>query len=248
MITRKSKAEIEKMRRAGRILAEALQKVGAAVNPGVTTADLDALAEACIREAGALPAFKGYRGYPAALCTSVNDEVVHGIPGSRTLNEGEIISLDLGVRLDGFYADAAVTCPVGVISVEAERLIRVTREAFYKGIELAVPGRRLGDVGAAIQQHAEINGYSVVRDLVGHGIGRSLHEDPQVPNYGSPGQGTLLKEGMTLAVEPMINAGDYGVRLLADGWTIVTADKSLSAHYEHTIAVVPGGALILTEA
>lgn len=235
------------MRCAGQIVAATLQKVSAAVYPGVMTVELDTLAETSLREAGAIPAFKGYRGYPATLCTSVNDEVVHGIPGERVLCEGDIISLDLGANFDGFYADATVTCPVGAISVEAERLIRVTREAFYKGIEKATPGRRLGDVGAAIQQYAEMNGYSVVRDLVGHGIGRSLHEDPQVPNYGRPGHGTLLKEGMTLAIEPMINAGGYGIRQLADGWTIITADQSLSAHYEHTVALVSDGATILTE-
>jgi methionyl aminopeptidase len=247
MIIRKNKAEIKKMRCAGQIVAATLQKVSAAVYPGVMTVELDTLAEISLREAGAIPAFKGYRGYPATLCTSVNDEVVHGIPGERVLCEGDIISLDLGANFDGFYADATVTCPVGAISVEAERLIRVTREAFYKGIEKATPGRRLGDVGAAIQQYAEMNGYSVVRDLVGHGIGRSLHEDPQVPNYGRPGHGTLLKEGMTLAIEPMINAGGYGIRQLADGWTIITADQSLSAHYEHTVALVSDGATILTE-
>ncbi len=247
MIIRKKKAEIEKMRRAGQIVAATLQKISAAVYPGVMTIELDTLAESSLRAAGAIPAFKGYRGYPATLCTSVNDEVVHGIPGKRVLCEGDIVSLDLGAKFDGFYADATVTCPVGVISVEAERLIRVTREALYKGIEKATPGRRLGDVGAAIQQYAEMNGYGVVRDLVGHGIGRSLHEDPQVPNYGMPGHGTLLKEGMTLAIEPMINAGGYGIRQLADGWTIVTADHSLSAHYEHTVAIIDDGATILTE-
>lgn len=242
----KQKSEIDRMRRAGRLLAAVLDEVEKAVGPDVSTADLDGLAERLIRQAGARPAFKGYRGYPATLCTSLNNEVVHGIPDLRKLRDGDIISLDLGVELNGFYADAAVTCPVGTVTPEAARLIEVTREALFRGIAQAVPGKRMGDLGHAVQSYAEANGYSVIRDLVGHGIGKALHEDLQVPNYGRPGRGVPLKEGMTLAVEPMISAGDYEVRMLADGWTIVTADNSLVAHFEHTIAIGADGPDILT--
>ena len=246
MIITKSADELRLMREAGRITAAALRAVGEAVRPGVTTAELDALAEAVIRDAGAVPAFKGYHGFPATLCTSVDSEVVHGIPGSRKLREGEILSVDCGAIVDGYYGDSAMTFPVGQVSAVARRLMDATREALEAGIARCRPGMRLGDVSAAVQAVAEGSGFSVVREYVGHGIGRSMHEDPQVPNYGRVGTGPTLKEGMVFAIEPMVNAGGASVRSLDDGWTVVTEDGSLSAHFEHTVAVTADGPMILT--
>jgi methionyl aminopeptidase len=213
----------------------------------VSTADLDELAEKRIRQAGATPAFKGYHGYPATICASINDEVIHGIPsGRRVLNEGDIISLDVGASLDGYFGDSAVTLPVGQISESAASLLRVTEEALYKAIEAAKPGKRVSDIGHAVQKHVEAYGFSVVREFVGHGIGQRMHEEPQIPNYGEPGHGPRLAEGMVLAIEPMVNAGTAAVKVLADGWTAVTRDSSLSAHFEHTVAVTAGEPWILT--
>ena len=217
------------------------------VAPGVTTADLDAAAERLVRAAGAEPAFKGYRGYPCTLCASVNEQVVHGIPSARALVEGDIISLDMGVKLNGFYGDSAVTVPVGRVSDEAATLLRVTRESLAKGIEQVRLGGRISDIGHAIQEHVEAHGFSVVREFVGHGIGAALHEDPQIANYGEPGRGPRLAEGMVLAIEPMVNVGRPAVKVLADGWTAVTKDGSLSAHFEHTVAVTKSGPLVLTQ-
>jgi len=246
MIIIKSAKEIEMMRHPGRIVGEVLAEVSGKVRVGVTTLELDALAEELIIKKGGRPAFKGYRGYPSTLCTSINEEVVHGIPSKRKLRDGDILSIDLGVFSQGYYGDAAVTLPVGDISKEARGLIESTKRSLYKGIEAAVAGNHLYDVSFAIQKQAEGDGYSVVRDFVGHGIGVSLHEEPQVPNYGSPGKGPLLKEGMVLAIEPMINMKGYDVRVTGDDWTVVTADGSLSAHFEHTVAIGSGGAVILT--
>jgi len=243
----KSPQEIERMRSSNRIVAEILQNVVAAVRPGVKTRDLDALAEDLLRKYKARSAFKGYNGYPAVLCTSVNEEVVHGIPSDRALKEGDILSLDFGAVWDDYYGDAALTVPVGSISERARRLLRVTEEALGKAIEQARPGNHLGDISAAIQGHVESRGFSAVRDFVGHGIGRFMHERPQVPNFGLPGRGVRLKPGMTLAIEPMINAGGYGVEVLEDGWTAVTRDRSLSAHFEHSVAVTENGPYILSQ-
>jgi len=244
----KSQAEIKKIAAACRITAEIIEKLKTFVGAGVSTADMESFADSEIRRKNALPAFKGYRGYPASVCVSINDQVVHGIP-SRTvkLRNGDIVSIDLGVVLDGFYGDAAVTLPVGDISDEASRLIKTTENAFYAGMEKAVIGNRVSDISYAIQEHVESKGFSVVRAFVGHGIGRSLHEEPQVPNFGKPGHGPRLKTGMTMAVEPMVNAGGPDVRILDDGWTAVTADGSLSAHYEHTVVITGNGAEILTK-
>ncbi len=248
MIIIKSQAEIKKIAAACRIVAEIIEKLKTFVGAGVSTADMENFADSEIRRKKALPAFKGYRGYPASVCVSVNDQVVHGIP-SRTveLRGGDIVSIDIGVVLDGFYGDAAITLPVGDISDEASRLIKTTEDAFYAGMEKAVVGNRVSDISYAIQEHVESNGFSVVRAFVGHGIGRSLHEEPQVPNFGKPGHGPRLKTGMTMAVEPMVNAGGPDVRILDDGWTAVTADGSLSAHYEHTVVITGNGAEILTK-
>lgn len=246
MIITKSPAELEVMREAGRITAAALRVVASAVRPGVTTAELDQLAEETIRDAGASPAFKGYHGFPATLCTSVNDQVVHGIPEGRVLREGEILSVDCGAIVEGYYGDSAMTFPVGEVSSEARRLMDVTRESLEAGIARCVPGMRLYDISAAVQTVAERAGFGVVREYVGHGIGRAMHEDPQVPNYGKAGTGPTLKSGMVLAIEPMINAGRADVRSLDDGWTVVTADGSLSAHFEHTVAVTEDGPRVLT--
>jgi methionyl aminopeptidase len=243
----KSPQEIERMRSSNRIVAEILQRVVAAVRPGARTRDLNALAEDLLRKYKARSAFKGYNGYPAVLCTSVNEEVVHGIPSDRVLKEGDIISLDFGAVWDEYYGDAAITVPVGSISAEARRLLRVTEEALGKAIEQARPGNHVGDISAAIQGHVESRGFSAVRDFVGHGIGRFMHERPQIPNFGSPGRGVRLKPGMTLAIEPMINAGGYGVEVLEDGWTAVTRDRSLSAHFEHSVAVTENGPYILSQ-
>ena len=249
MIVCKSPAEIEKMRRSGRIVREVLDAVSAVVAPGVTTMDLERVAEKKIQESGAKPAFKGYFDYPCVLCTSINSEVVHGIPSEkRTLKAGDIVSIDCGVVLDGYYGDAAVTVSVGSeVDPKLSKLLSVTRDALYRGIEKARVGNAIGDVGAAVQQHVEANGFSVVREFVGHGIGTRLHEEPQIPNYGDPGRGPRLREGMVLAIEPMVNAGRAGVRVLEDKWTAVTEDGSYSAHFEHCVAVTRDGPLILTE-
>jgi methionyl aminopeptidase len=247
VIVCRSAAELEQMREAGRLVGEVLTELAAAVAPGVSTADLDALAEKRIRQAGATPAFKGYHGYPATICASVNEEVIHGIPsGRRVLNEGDVISIDVGASMNGYYGDSAVTLPVGKISEEAATLLRVTEESLHKAIEVARPGNRVSDIGHAVQKHVEAYGFAVVREFVGHGIGQKMHEEPQVPNYGQPGHGPRLAEGMVLAIEPMVNAGSPAVKVLADGWTAVTRDGSLSAHFEHTVAVTAGEPWILT--
>ena len=241
MIILKTQDEIQSIARASKLVAETLQALQREVRPGVATEELDRLAEEFIRARGGVPAFKGYRNYPKTLCASVNDEVVHGIPSKRVLKEGDIVGLDLGAIVDGFYGDSAVTVPVGAIHPRAAELLRVTEEALYRGIEQAVVGNRLSDISHAIQRHAEAAGFSVVTDFVGHGIGRQLHEEPQVPNYGEPGQGPRLQVGMVLAIEPMINLGGSAVRVLEDQWTAVTRDGSLSAHFEHTIAIQASG-------
>jgi methionyl aminopeptidase len=246
MIHIRTSKEIEIMRQSNRLAAQVLQKLKEAIKPGVTTKELDHLTERLITAAGAAPAFKGYHGYPAALCVSVNEEVVHGIPGKRRLKQGEIVSLDVGVFLNEYYGDAAITVPVGTVSQEAGRLLEVAQQALAKGIEQARDGNRLLDISFAIQSWAESQGYSVVRDFVGHGIGRNLHEDPQVPNFGAPHTGARLRPGMVLAIEPMINAGTWEVKVLDDGWTVVTADGGLSAHFEHTIALTEQEADILS--
>ncbi len=229
------------------IVAEILRALEGIVRPGISTKEIEVIVEKMVLDRGAVPAFKGYRNYPSSVCTSVNDEVVHGIPSSLVLNEGDIVSIDLGVYLDGFYGDAAVTLPVGKVSPLAEKLIRVTKEALSLGINRARPGNRVSDISHAIQKYVEASSFSVVRSFVGHGIGRSLHEEPQVPNFGEPGRGARLREGMTLAIEPMVNAGSYEVSVLDDGWTAVTVDGSLSAHYEHTVAVTANEPRILTK-
>lgn len=234
------------MRTAGRLVAAALAELRETVRPGVTTAELDELAEKKIKAAGAEPAFKGYYGFPASICASVNSEVVHGIPGNRVLQAGEIISIDIGARVNGFHGDAAITVPVGEVSAEAARLIAVTEKALQMGIEQVHCANRLTDISHAVQTWVEANGFSVVRDYVGHGIGRNMHEDPQIPNFGPPGRGPRLEAGMVLAIEPMVNAGGYRVRTLGNNWTVVTEDGSLSAHFEHTIAVTEAGPVILT--
>jgi methionyl aminopeptidase len=247
VIVCRSAAELDRMREAGRLVGEVLTELSAHVMPGVTTADLDAMAEKRIVAAGATPAFKGYHGYPATICASINDEVIHGIPnGRRVLNEGDIISIDVGASLDGYFGDSAVTLPVGQVSEDAARLLRVTEESLYKAIECVRPGGRVSDIGHAVQRHVESFGFSVVREFVGHGIGERMHEEPQVPNYGERGHGPRLAEGMVLAIEPMVNAGKPGVKVLADGWTAVTRDRSLSAHFEHTVAVTAAEPWILT--
>jgi methionyl aminopeptidase len=246
MITLKRDDEIEKMRIAGSVAAGALRLAAEKVAAGVTTEELDALIDAFIRSRGAEASFKGYNGYPASICASVNEEVVHGIPGKKILKVGDLISIDVGTCKGGFHGDSAVTFPVGEIDGDAKRLLDVTRSALYKGIEQAVPGNFLGDISSAIQSEVEASGFTVVRKLVGHGIGRRMHEDPQVPNYGKPGRGVLLREGMVLAIEPMVNAGGADVVVLNDNWTVVTADRSLSAHFEHTVAIRKDGPEILT--
>ncbi|MBI4227826.1 MAG: type I methionyl aminopeptidase [Candidatus Omnitrophica bacterium] len=247
MIIVKGPAELASMRAAGRILGELLVRLRAAVAPGVTTAALDALARDTIAALGGAPAFLGYRGFPATICASVNDEVVHGIPGARALRAGDIVGLDVGACVDGYYADAAVTVPVGPVSDEAQRLIAVTEAALAAGMAQATPGRRVSDISHAVQTTVEAAGFSVVREFVGHGIGASLHEAPQIPNYGAPGTGPVLKAGMALAIEPMVNAGRPEVEVLADGWTAVTRDHRLSAHFEHTVAVTERGPEIFTK-
>ena len=242
MIILKTPAEIAVMAEASRVVAEALAIVKKAVCPGISTDELDRIAEEAIRSRGAVPAFKGYRNYPKTLCASVNEQVVHGIPSKRKLKEGDIIGLDLGAIVGGFYGDSAVTVAVGRIREETAKLVQVTEEALYLGIKQAMVGNRLTDISNAVQQHIESAGFSVVTEFVGHGIGRQLHEEPQVPNYGKPGQGPRLQPGMVLAIEPMVNMGRSAVRVLEDRWTAVTVDGSLSAHFEHTIAVQPSGA------
>lgn len=234
------------MRRSNQIVARALARLVKAAEVGVATIELDRLAEEICREEGARPAFKGYAGYPFSLCASVNEQVVHGFPSKRKLKDGDILSLDFGVFLDDYCGDAAITVPIGKVSREAEKLMRVTDECLSKAIEQVRPGNRLGDVSHAVQTHAEQAGFSVVRQFVGHGIGKAMHEEPQIPNFGRPGQGVILKEGMCLAIEPMINAGDYRVKVLDDGWTAVTRDGRLSAHFEHTVAVTNNGPDILS--
>jgi methionyl aminopeptidase len=246
VITCRSQSEIEKLRRVNQLVGQILAELRAMVAPGVTTQDLDAVAERRVREAGAEPAFKGYHGYPATVCASINEQVVHGIPSTRPLIAGDVVSVDMGAKLDGFFGDCAVTVPVGRVSAEAAKLLKVTEEALFHGIEAVKPGARVSDIGAAVQQHVEAHGFSVVREFVGHGIGTSLHEEPQIANYGPGGRGPRLSEGMVLAIEPMVNLGKAAVKVLSDGWTAVTRDGSLSAHFEHTVVVTPSGCRILT--
>ena len=242
----KTAAELEIMRRAGLVVAKLLKFLGQEVKPGVTTEKLDTLAEAFIRGEGSEPAFKGYCGFPASICASVNEEVVHGIPGPRVLKAGDIVGIDVGVRLNGYYSDAARTFGVGRVDQESQKLIELTREAMSQGISHAVEGNRLGDISWAVQSYAEANGLSVVKQYVGHGIGRNLHEEPQVPNFGAPGQGPAIRAGMALAIEPMVNAGTHETRLLEDGWTVVTRDGRPSAHFENTILVTGSGCEVVT--
>jgi methionyl aminopeptidase len=243
----KTAKEVEKMRRAGEIVRGVLHAVRAMVKPGVTTLELENVAEKMIADAGAKPAFKGYHGFPCVLCTSLNDQVVHGIPSAKTvLREGDILSVDCGAVIDGYYGDSAITIPVGKVAARTQRLLDVTQESLARAIETVRPGAMLGDVGAAVQEMVEAEGFSVVKEFVGHGIGTHMHEDPQIPNFGQRGRGVRLREGMVLAIEPMVNAGSDAVRVLKDGWTAVTEDGSLSAHFEHTVAVTRDGAAILT--
>jgi methionyl aminopeptidase len=247
VIVCRSAAEIERMRAANQLVADVLSALEAAVAPGVTTAQLDAEAERMLRDAGGVPAFKGYRGYPATLCASVNEEVVHGIPSrKRPLAEGDIVSLDVGVRLQGFYGDSAITVPVGAVPSRTSALLRVTRESLERAIEQVQVGGRLSDIGHAVQQWVEAHGFAIVREFVGHGIGEKLHEEPQIPNYGQPGRGPTLAEGMVLAIEPMVAMGKPATRVLDDGWTAVTRDGSLAAHFEHTVAVTAAGPDVLS--
>jgi methionyl aminopeptidase len=246
MIVKKSPAEIDKMARAGEILVRTMDLLAGKIRPGVTTGDLDRAAERFIRSQGATPAFKGYRGFPGSICTSPNDMVVHGIPGRFRLSRGDILSVDVGVVYDGWVADAARTFAVGEVSPVASKLLEVTRDSLLKAVEQCRPGKRLGDLGHAVQNHVEAGGFSVVRSLVGHGIGRDMHEEPQIPNYGQPGKGPLLEAGMVLAVEPMTTAGRHMVRMGDDGWSIYSQDGSLAAHFEFTVAVTENGPRILT--
>ncbi len=248
MVILKAPWEIERLRVSNQVVARALDALARAVKPGITTRELDRMAENRLRREGAVPAFKGYKGYPFALCASVNEEVVHGMPSNRALREGDIVSLDLGAIVDGYYGDGAVTVPVGSIPAAAEHLLRVTLDALERGVKAAQRGARLGDISHAVQAHVERHGYSVVRTFVGHGIGKQLHEEPQIPNFGPPGRGPLLLPGMVLAIEPMVNAGGPEVEILADRWTAVTADRSLSAHFEHTVAITENGPEVLTRA
>ena len=246
MIICKSASEIEKLRRSGQLVRKTLEETRQQVKPGVTTLDLEKFVEGRLIQAGAKPAFKGYRGYPCCLCASVNEQIVHGIPSNRRLNEGDIVSLDLGVIIDGFYGDAALTVPVGEISESLQKLLRVTEESLQLAIDRARVGNRLGDVSSVVEEHVVSNGFSVVREFVGHGIGRQLHEEPQIPNFGHPGYGPPLKEGMVLAIEPMVNVGGPGLKILEDQWTAVTSDGAHSAHFEHMIAVTNNGPDVLT--
>ncbi len=246
MIVYKTDDEIRMMRESSRIVARILSELRPMIRPGVKTQDLDAHAESRVRELGAKPAFKGYRGYPASLCISVNEEIIHGIPSPRVLREGDIVSLDFGVLYDGFYGDAARTFAVGTVSPQARTLIQAAEQAFEKGIAQMVEGNRVSDISAAVQEHVEARGFSVIRSFVGHGIGRALHEEPQVPNFGFPGRGPKIRRGLVLAIEPMIAAGDFEVEVLADGWTAVTKDRSLTAHFEQTVALTDRGLEILS--
>lgn len=247
MITCKSEQELKYMRDAGKVTAQTFEELGKAVRPGVTTKELDQIAEDFLAKVGAIPAFKGYQGFPACICSSINEQVVHGIPGLRKLENGDIISIDFGAVINGYFGDSAVTLPVGDISEEARELIEVTKKSLEKGIEKAVVGNRLSDISHNIQTYVEEKGFSVVRDYVGHGIGTNMHEEPQVPNFGKPGRGPRLSKGMTLAIEPMVNAGTYEVETLEDNWTVKTLDSGLSAHFEHTVAITDEGPEILTK-
>ncbi len=246
MIILKSDRELKLMKQAGKIAAHTLEILEKAIKPGITTQELDKIAEEYILSKGARPAFKGYRGFPATICTSINEQVVHGIPGERRLEKGDIISIDVGVVIDGYYGDTAATFPVGKVNREAEELIEITQNCFFEGIKYARRGNRLTDISHAIQNYVESRGCSVVRNYVGHGIGREMHEPPQIPHFGPPGKGPRLEKGMTLAIEPMVNRGDFKVKTLEDNWTVVTVDGSLSAHYEHTVAITDGEPEILT--
>jgi methionyl aminopeptidase len=246
MIILKRPEEIEKIRKSNIIVSEILRELKEKIRPGITTLELNRYSEKLAKERGATPAFKGYRGYPFALCTSVNSEVVHGMPSDRVLKPGDIVSLDFGARYQGYYGDAAMTVPVGDVTEEARLLLQTTESSLYDGIQQARAGNRLGDISAAVQRRVEAAGFSVVRDFVGHGIGKDLHEEPQIPNYGVRGRGVELKSGMVLAIEPMVNAGTYKVKVLSDGWTVVTEDGQLSAHFEHTVAITNEGPVILS--
>lgn len=246
MITLKTHHQLEAMREAGRVSAQALQVAGRAVEPGITTAEIDRLVEEFIRKQGAIPSFLHFDGFPASACISVNNEVIHGIPGKRRIEEGDIVSVDVGAILNGFQGDNAATFPAGKVSERAQKLMDATQESLMKAIQMAQPGNRLGDVGYAVQHYVEERGYSVVREYVGHGIGEEMHEPPDVPNYGHPGRGIRLAAGMTIAIEPMVNEGVAAVRVQPNGWTVVTRDGLLSAHFEHTIAITENGPVILT--
>jgi len=248
VITIKSNSELALMREAGRVLSDTLDQLEQACHPGVTTGEIDQLADRLIRKRGAIPGFLGYNGFPRSLCISVNEEVVHGIPGKREIADGDLVSLDCGLILDGLWADSGRTVMVGAVTDEAKRLVEVTRESLQRGIDQAVPGNRIGDISAAVQKHVEANGFSVVRNFVGHGIGRNMHEDPQVPNFGVAGAGPLLKPGYALAIEPMVNAGSHEVEMLPDRWTIITADGKLSAYFEHTVLITDDGPIVATAA
>ena len=247
MVILKQPDEIAKARASNRIVADVLSVLRERVKPGVTTRELDRIAESLTEKRGAKPAFKGYRGYPFSLCTSVNEEVVHGMPSNRILVEGDIVGLDFGVYYQGLYGDSAITLPVGRVTDQATRLMQVTEQSLYAAIGQACDGKRLGDISAAVQETVEADGFSIVRDFVGHGIGKCLHEDPQIPNFGKKGRGIELKKGMILAIEPMVNAGKYKVKILQDGWTVITADGSLSAHFEHSVAITDNGPEILSK-
>jgi methionyl aminopeptidase len=246
MIIGKSRRELEKMRAAGGLIGRVLQELRRRVEPGITTLEIDGAAEKMIRDAGAQPTFKGYHGYPYSICASVNEQVVHGFPSNYELKDGDIFSIDCGATLEGFVGDTATTIPVGRVREELLTLIRVTKECLVRAIEQCREGKHLGDVGWAVQEYAELHGYSVVREYVGHGIGRRMHEDPQIPNYGSPGKGTKIRNGYVFAIEPMVNLGSHHTRVLSDGWTVVTADGQPSAHVEHTVAVTENGPEVLT--
>ena len=247
MIIIKSQNEISKMRIAGNIVGKAHEELKAHIRSGITTKELDEIAENTIKRLGGIPAFKGYGGFPASICTSINEEVVHGIPGFKKLKDGDIISIDIGAIYDGYYGDAANTYSVGEVSEEAHKLIEVTKNSFYEGLKFCKEGFRLSDISHAVQKYVEDNGFSIVRDYVGHGIGTNMHEDPQIPNFGPPGKGPRLRRGMALAIEPMVNIGTYKVKTLADNWTVVTLDGKLSAHYEHTVIITEDEPLILTK-
>ena len=247
MIICKTQREIEIMRQAGRIVALTHEELRKHVKPGITTKELDKIAEEVIKSNNAIPSFKGYNGFPGSICASVNEELVHGIPGSRVLKDGDIISIDIGAYFNGYHGDSAWSYRVGKVSMEADNLLSVTEQSLYEGLKLAKPGNRLLDISHAIQKHVENNGFSIVEEYVGHGIGQKLHEDPPIPNYGLPNRGPLLKKGMTLAIEPMVNQGKRFIRVLPDNWTVVTADKKLCAHYEHTIVITDNGYEILTQ-